>query len=55
MILVSSSLPPSSKYNRLLSLEEGAAVPHFVKMQSGSAGEIQNITSFGKVTIYKVK
>lgn len=54
MLLLKSSQPFSGKGNRMIVLEEGAALPHFMRIYSGSASGLSQPSEFGKVSVYEV-
>jgi len=55
MIFLQPSVSFDSPQNRLIVLEEGMGLPHFMKIYSGEAGELERTQEFGKVTVFRVK
>ncbi len=55
MLLLRPDLPFDSQQNRLIVLDEGEGLAHFMKIYSGQASELSLVSHFGKVSIYKVK
>ena len=54
MLLLKSSQPFSDKGNRMMVLEEGSGLPHFMKIYSGTANELGEKQEYGKVSVYSV-
>lgn len=54
MLLLKSSQPFSDKGNRMVVLEEGSTLPHFMTIYSGTANELGEKQEFGKVSVYSV-
>jgi len=55
MLLLKPESPFSSQSNRVLVIEEGAMLPHFVGIYHGSLSSIVPSGSFGKVILYEVE
>ncbi len=55
MVFLQQSAPFDSAQNRLVVLDEGEPLPYFVKMFSGQASSIGEVSKFGGVTVFKVK
>ena len=54
MIMLVPGRPFYNSSNRMIVLEEGAPLPYFMKIYSGSANELTEKGEFGKVSVYKV-
>lgn len=55
MLLLRPNASFYSQANRVIVLEEGAQLPHFMQLYSGQDAAASKISEFGKVTIYGVK
>ncbi|VVC02167.1 Uncharacterised protein [uncultured archaeon] len=55
MMLLSANKSYFDEANRLIVLEEGTLPPHFITIYSEAAGELSEVTAFGKVSFYKVR
>lgn len=55
MVLLRKDIPFDSAKNRLVVLDEGTPLPYFMKIYSGEASELEKVSEFGKVSIFKVK
>ena len=54
MLLLKPTHPFSDKGNRMVVLEEGSGLPHFMKIYSGTASGLGEKQEFGKISVYQV-